>query len=440
MEGDSAKRMRFASQTILVLGLLTSTSVALAGNATFSGEFLGTEPMMRVPETCSQGDRAAYIEIGTIQVSESGNYRLVDAGQFTVHAAGIPDLVIHVYRSTFISLYPNSFREASVDVGEYVELEAGNNYILVIQSRCGAGVGPYAVALGGPGEITGAGFETPAFTYGQLTDASPEFVLPGGPGPFKYSASQPVQATRTGYYLLATSRVGFEFGVEVRVYQGAFSPQDPEQNLVPDRGDGSVLLLAGTEYAFVAYQQDNAVWQFVLFPPGQAGINAEMNGAWVSPGINSQGVLIETGVETGVLFLAWFTFPYGEDTPFVGFHAANSGGQSLKSANDIGSMDQRWLTAYGAFEEGVASIELNIENTSGGGFNDAEREPTIDSNYGTGSIEVLDCDHLVLNFELPGGVDGSNDLHRVVQEDTYWTCLSGLGTGVITEQDFLTSW
>lgn len=395
---------------------------------------------MSVPESCPGNPLASYINLGTIQVSQTGSYRVADGGQQTVFVAGLPDLVIHVYKTSFVASFPNSFRELSTDVGAYVDLEAGEDYILVIQTRCGAGLGPYAVVLGGPGDITGAGFTSAQFTYGQLTDSSPEIFYPVDTQPWKYWASQPVRVRRSGYYRSAVTRAGFQFGAGVAVYEGEFDPENPRQNQVKGRADSTMLLVEGTDYVFAVFNEDNIDWQFVMFPPGPASFNADFKGAWVSPGINSQGVLLEIGEQTGVLFLAWFTFPYGEPGGELFLRTSATGHQSFKAEEDIGATDQRWLTAFGALSKGMDVVNISFENTSRGTFNGLGVPPQTDSSYGTGSMEVRDCDHLVLNFDLPGDVSGSNDLHRATRESSYLSCLSELKSGIITEKDFIASW
>lgn len=74
-----------------------------------------------------------------------------------------------------------------------------------------------------------------------------------------------------------------------------------------------------------------------------------------------------------------------------------------RPAADIGAIlgepGHRWFTAYGDFEENVAI--LDVELTEGGIFDSGSPEPLQTPGYGTVSIEVLSCNHLLLIYEFP---------------------------------------
>ena len=81
-------------------------------------------------------------------------------------------------------------------------------------------------------------------------------------------------------------------------------------------------------------------------------INTGMADAWFDPGTNGQGFLISVFPDTGIVFLAWFTFDAERPdpaTPFV-----------------LGEPGHRWLTAQGPISGNRALLEINL--TSGGVF------------------------------------------------------------------------
>ena len=128
---------------------------------------------------------------------------------------------------------------------------------------------------------------------------------------------------------------------------------------------------------------------------------AHLNGAWATPGVGGAGIMLEVMPDSGLLFLAWFTFP----DPFF------SDGWYPHSIETVpGYSDQRWFTAYGYLpgDEGT-HVELVYQNTTGGGF-DTDPSETWTGweaktyEYGTGMLELISCDRIELHYQI------SNDL------------------------------
>ena len=142
----------------------------------------------------------------------------------------------------------------------------------------------------------------------------------------------------------------------------------------------------------------------------------------MTPGVDGAGVMMEVATDTGLLFFAWFTFP---------------GAQAMLHSDDgiraeaVGSDDQRWLTGFGAIQAGSSVVNITYENTTGGIFNAETPKPATDSNYGTGSAEIIDCSNIVLDFNLPDGVSGSAAMVRAIP-DGLQDCLKSVDAAPLT--------
>ena len=159
-----------------------------------------------------------------------------------------------------------------------------------------------------------------------------------------------------------------------------------------------------------------------------------LNGSWTNPDIKAQGILVDVVASAGVVFFAQFTF---QDDVLAA--AAKGVGQTVQSTGtgdatvqaQIGSNDQIWLTAFGLIPGSGNVIPINYENSTGGRFNAETPVATTDSNYGTGYIEGLACDHLVVNWNLPGGVQDTRDYYKAAQ-DTVPYCMSFIPAGPVS--------
>lgn len=405
---------RYPFSKFFIAGALFFSSAVFANHVTLSGLFDGTEPTLTpFSDTCEfeSGDgMLGYLEIGPIQVSSTGIYDIADAGDLVA-----VDVVIRIYDGTF---YPQNIQanivDSSIDIAEQIQLEANKQYVVVIQHRCVNQAGTYGVAFSGPGNITGTDVvASPDYWLGQfaLDDPMTDF----GYGNSIYNISGPIQFDEGGTYSFADLGWLLRTDLVLLVYEGAFNPGDPAENMVAELDDDGVLQLeTGKDYYFVTYPYplyDNTIgeWHFALFPPGKTSINLFLDGAWNNPNTRGQGVLIDvlpTVFEgTPFIFLAWFTF----DEPPATLQSDSGSGKVLS----VGDSSQRWLTAFGTYVEGTSEAALKFENTSGGVFDSETPVPTQDSVYGTGALIVEDCDNLTLEFNLPSGPgQGSTHLKR----------------------------
>ncbi len=408
----------------LSVPLLFAAFPVFANNVTLSGAFDGAEPTMAADPASCDNVAKRYRVAGTISVSTSGDYTLVDAGNYfpyddSVLRASIADVVIMIYAGSFNAANPTNNRVASVDEYDPVQLNAGTSYVLVVQHWCDPTIGAYAIVIdGGQATVSGDGFTSPPQTIGNLSASSPtaNFFDLGGDRRYRADA---ITLSNSGVYYFVD--VGEETGgstMSLRVYQGSFNPLDTDANLVANTGgfyNSGLSLEAGVNYVFVMVENTFASQrlQYVLFPPGPFNFNPGLNGAWQAPGIKAQGILMEVLPSAGVLFFAQFTFP--DELAATTADGAKPDGDAKVQAQ-LGSTDQRWLTAFGSFPGNGDYMTIKYENSTGGRFNSTTPVATTDSNYGDGWIEGKTCDHLVINWNLPGGIVDTRDYYKSTQD------------------------
>ena len=117
---------------------------------------------------------------------------------------------------------------------------------------------------------------------------------------------------------------------------------------------------------------------------GEFQINTGLNDVWSDPAIQGQGFSVSVFPDTGLVFLAWFT--YDTERPADDVPA------------NLGEAGHRWLTAFGSFEGNVAS--LKIEVTRGGLFDTPppELDQAVD---GTMELEFIDCENGIFSYDIP---------------------------------------
>jgi len=129
-------------------------------------------------------------------------------------------------------------------------------------------------------------------------------------------------------------------------------------------------------------------------------INAGMNDAWYNPATNGQGFLITVFEDSGLVFLAWFT--YDVERPPEDVTAI------------LGDPGHRWVTAQGPFEGDTAV--LNVTVTSGGVFDSPE--PAVENTPdGTMTIIWHDCNSATLTYNIPSAGQGEIPLQRIVTDN-----------------------
>lgn len=428
--------------TAVVLGfLLLGIHSASANNVTVSDYFPESGPEMEAsPGSCGIAASQVYVVAGTITVSTTGFYELADAGNllgFLDIGPGIADIVIDIYQDSFNPDNASANRIATIDEGQALELETGHSYLLVLQPYCENKGGVFGLVIRGIGTISGAGFETPLNSYGEFSPADNSADFPLELGVHAYDVSAPVVAPESGQYYFGDVGINFNADIVLMVYEGSFNPLDTSSNWVAASSyAGAVSLAKDQSYVFVAVDVNDlgGEWQYALFPPGLAGFNESMKGAWVTPGVDGSGVLMDISTEIDVLFFAWFTFP---ETVVSQQSKAELTLQSVP--NDAatvdaspGSADQRWLTAFGDLPEAGSFMNIKYENTTGGLFNSVNPKPSTDSNYGTGSVQVIDCGNILISYELPDGLSGSAAMVHAMP-GTEAACLALIDAAPITQ-------
>jgi 6-phosphogluconolactonase (cycloisomerase 2 family) len=130
-------------------------------------------------------------------------------------------------------------------------------------------------------------------------------------------------------------------------------------------------------------------------------INAGLNGSWYDPATDGQGFLIDVFPDSGVMFLAWFT--YDTDAPDASVTA------------NLGHPSQRWLTAQGPYADTEAVLDIFV---SGGGIFDMYPPAPTREKDGTLTIEFEDCNNGTITYDLPSiGRQGIIPIQRIVTEN-----------------------
>ena len=394
------------------------TSFAEAGNRTLTGFYTGTgDTIPAAVSSCGSPGELEYSIGGVFQVNQAGAYEVVDASNVGFNGlANIRDSSILIYEESFDAGNSTQNLIAAVDYNfnsvtstETVALKANTDYVLVAQHWCDftAGPGVWAAVINGPGTFSGAGFGTDNATRGNFASVIDQAVFSVGQAggeTYKYVEARTFTPDSNGEY-------GFvEIGEALRgsptailIYKGLFNANNTSANFFADMGfAGAVALEAGQLYTVVlldAFGEDGR-YQYVTFDTAEPGLQW-LTGSWFNPATNGQGVMLEYSAETlgGFLFLAWFTYEV-------------DGGAGLSSAQSVGSQDQRWLTGTASGGPTETFVDVKLINNTGGVFNEGTPEPVPDTNYGTGSIDVLGCNSVELEFDLPEGNSGVLTLQR----------------------------
>ncbi|MBT8061320.1 MAG: hypothetical protein HKO64_08965 [Xanthomonadales bacterium] len=399
---------------------------ALGAVRFISDTFSGDEPVLGPnPASCSDVPKP-YVEVGTFQVSLNEEYLVADGGNnaFTITDAPVADVVILLYDGAFDSGNPELNRIAVIDELAGVNLETGKSYVLVVQYWCDReeyGQAPFAIVIDGEGLVSGLGFDAPSYAIGEFDGNSPTAFFTELGGDHAYFASAPINVPRTGNYFFAdvVGQLGSE--VQLWVYEDSFNPDFTSVNFVGRTVFAqSIFLEAGKTYVFVAIDQFDFLdfWRFVLFPPADPVFNPGYNGAWVIDGIGGQGILAEILPNNGIMFFAWFT--YIDSPPVVAsvrsqVQAQDAGGGTQPETH-LGSTDQRWLTGFGFLPASGNTMNINFENSTGGSFDSTVFNPTTDSDYGIGTVQLLDCNSLNLSYNLPGGLADTVLFERILPD------------------------
>lgn len=130
------------------------------------------------------------------------------------------------------------------------------------------------------------------------------------------------------------------------------------------------------------------------------GINPGMNDAWYNPATAGQGFLITVFEDTGLVFLAWFT--YDVERPPEDVTAI------------LGDPGHRWVTAQGPYDGDTATLDVYV--SSGGVFDSPE--PVVENvQDGTITIKWNSCSSATLTYDIPSAGQGEIDLVRIVEDN-----------------------
>lgn len=417
---------------LFFLVAISMASPIWAGNVVVLEEFVGDEPTMPISTEprdtgyCYQygpddlPSMLGYRQAGTMQVSEAGQYRVLDLTVGWAGAWNSLDAALHVYDGPFDPANPAQNRVAEfnrsyknwVNDEDYMQLQAGTAYTVIIQKACGemtAGLGGFLIR--GPGDISGVGFQTPDYNYGDWSDVqTPKVYFPAWGENYEWTGNFAYTASKTGYhYFLDAAYAWPDWGetggtwAVPTLYSAPFDPQNPEANLYAD-GFGwlSRYFLTEGQVVYVVYinaGNRQAPYQTLFYPPGElAGLNRGVTGIYADPLKLGQGLLLEADEDLDFLFGALFTFEDG----------------SVPSTQDVGASDQRWLTMYGSFNDSSTEADLKFENSTGGAFNQETPKASTDSEYGSGRLVAKDCEHIELHYSLPNTPDGVFELVRLL--------------------------
>ncbi|NNL95888.1 MAG: hypothetical protein HKO64_09735, partial [Xanthomonadales bacterium] len=299
-----------------------------------------------------------YVDLGQFEVEEGWYSFLVGSSQVADRFYNnVSPTVLLLYQGAFNPEDPGENLLVSTFIHEDRFLEAGTyqlvaQYCGLITSSNAARLpefylfpGHFAFVIRGHGQVSGIGVESPAYTFGFLRDIENTAEFPGFFGERRYTVSDPLIIDRTGDYLFPIARIQANIGQHLFILEGEFDPQSSSNNYVAPGFSGRYFLEAGKTYSVVNImsaqaQFDDRVWQYLTFPAGETGFSSRIEGAWAVPGVLGQGIMIQTGVSTGVMFFAWFTF---DDEPVTASNFEASSSVLSKLQSTVGSAEQRWL-------------------------------------------------------------------------------------------------
>lgn len=137
-------------------------------------------------------------------------------------------------------------------------------------------------------------------------------------------------------------------------------------------------------------------------PAGAPAVNAGMTDAWFDPSTNGQGILLTVFPDTGLVFLAWFTYDTERPDP--------------SATAQLGEPGHRWLTALGPLQGNRAHLEVFL--TAGAVFDSAQPTPST-SPAGWIELEFSGCNRARLEYRIDTPPRaGVIDLQRIALDKT----------------------
>lgn len=409
----------FATWLVAWMLLCSPLSVRAEGTV-LTGTFDGSErslPHVWDPYDCI-GSQAAGFQAIAFEVSESGEYLVTDLyGNHYYWLGWTGGYTINVYEGRF----EPSASVAVEPVNEPFALQSGREYSLVVHAYCPGFEGAWAASLQGPGTVSSSAVaQLPPFSRGSFTVADPTMTSDCGSGYYAwgwgpisdapYHQLGPIRLRQGGEYYYGAHYVNEAC---LAIYTAPVDPNNRQANRIALLAgfDTTVTLEADTDYWFVSqwtgfgWSERDAEYLHVLVPPASFRINAGLNGAWYDPATPGEGYFISVFDARNEMFVANLTY-----------------------SNSIGTGDpygHRWYTAAGHFAGD--SAELEIELTSGGGFNSNQPQPP-QANVGLMRLQFSDCQHgsIVILPSTPDGPQstGQSIPLRRLGEDSDHLCRS----------------
>jgi len=415
--------IRLSKQCLITVLGLSLAMPALAVNVTISGQFRSTDPtthLVSYLDFCPEQIQPYQI-VGPLSANTSGAYRFRDSGNTSFSQ----DTVLSIYQGmpNLNNLATNLL--ATVDDVETVNLVAGQEYYVLVQPWCELFAnGVWGQLILGPGTVSGPQVApTPAHWQGTwsmsdgLTNLAPD---PECPQTY-YDVSENITLDQSGTWYISTTS-GYDGRTPwLSFYDGAFDPDNPEDNLLFYVPVGGPFEAEAGTYTIVTTGVCEVVqgdWYYVMWPPAPFEINAASSAAYYDTTTGGQGELFDFDMVNGNAFGALFTY----DT-------APADGVSPQS---IGSSEQRWFTLQGVFEPGDTSVEMKIYSASGGVFN-ARPVPVTNTQVGTAVIDLDSCTTGELSFSFDTGEEGTSAMNRLFPTNVAACEASYKGPGVLYE-------
>lgn len=170
--------------------------------------------------------------------------------------------------------------------------------------------------------------------------------------------------------------------------------------LLIDTSDGSAVSIV--DYGVGQSRLGHAFGAAIM--PESNLINPGFNDAWYDPQTDGQGILISVLPETGIVFLAWFTFD--TDLP------------PEDAMAQIGDPGHRWLTAQGPYADNQAVMDVTI--TRGGIFDSPSELTRTDPPGSDGTLIITfdDCYTGTIEYDLPSiAREGTIPIRRIVNDN-----------------------
>lgn len=158
---------------------------------------------------------------------------------------------------------------------------------------------------------------------------------------------------------------------------------------------------ADYEAQYLTQEQVEAIVGDYDLPETDFEINVGLNDAWYYPPTSGQGFFITVYPDTKTLFLSWFTFDTEQPDESV-------------TAN-IGSPNQRWLTAQGNYDGSQADLQVYV---TGGGIFDSSNPAPVTEPDGSIVVRFEGCNSGSVTYDIPSiGQYGVVPIERIALDN-----------------------